>query len=70
MKNLVCIFILFLVLVSCNTPEKQTTTSSLEVKLDSLVQSYLDSAKIAGVAIAVMKDNQPMLISHLTLRCP
>jgi len=62
MKNLVCIFIVFLVLVSCNAPEKQTTTSSLEVKLDSLVQSYLDSAKIAGVAIAVMKDNQPLLL--------
>jgi CubicO group peptidase (beta-lactamase class C family) len=32
------------------------------VKLDSLVQSYLDSAKIAGVAIAVVKDNQPLVL--------
>jgi CubicO group peptidase (beta-lactamase class C family) len=64
MKNLTLILVIFLFLCSCESPQKQaTTTSALELKVDSLVQRYLDSAKIAGVAIAVMKDNQPLLLN-------
>lgn len=57
------LLLLTLVLFSCNTPKQQNSSaSSLELKTDSLVQRYLDSAKIAGVAIAVIKDNQPLLL--------
>jgi CubicO group peptidase (beta-lactamase class C family) len=63
MKQFVFSFVIVLVLFSCDSSKKQTVpASSLELKVDSLVQHYLDSAKIAGVAIAVMKDNQPLLL--------
>jgi CubicO group peptidase (beta-lactamase class C family) len=64
MKHLAFTFIIVLVLFSCDSSEKQTAApaSALEQNVDSLVHHYLDSAKIAGVAIAVMKDNEPLLL--------
>lgn len=63
MKNLAFLFVIILFIFSCESPQKQTSTASaLELKVDSLVQLYLDSAKVAGVAVAVVKDNQPLLL--------
>jgi len=62
MKSFICALALLGILFSCDSPTRQATTSSLELKVDSLVQGYLDSARIAGVAISVMKDQQPMLL--------
>ena len=63
MKQVVLTFVISLVLFSCDSSKKQTApASTLALKVDSLVQQYLDSAKIAGVAVAVMKNNQPLLL--------
>lgn len=63
MKQLVTSILSALVLFSCNSTKQQTpSTANLEVKVDSLVHHYLDSAKMAGVAIAVVKNNEPLLL--------
>ena len=63
MKHLTLLSLIALMIISCNAPNKQTApASALETRVDSLVRPYIDSAKIAGVAIAVMKNNQPLLL--------
>lgn len=57
------ILLLFIILkfFSCqlNTP---TISSSLEFSIDSLITPFIDSAKAAGVAIAVYKKNEKILL--------
>lgn len=61
MKQLAITFAIAFILFSCDAPKKNSA-STLELKVDSLVHHYLDSARMAGVAIAVVKDNQPLLL--------
>ena len=59
------IFLLFInVFYSCKTKTEAVTTSptSLETSVDSLVNSYIDSTKAAGVAVAVFKKNEKVLL--------
>jgi CubicO group peptidase (beta-lactamase class C family) len=42
--------------------EKPYNSLILENKVDSLVRPYLDSEKLAGIAIAVFKDNEKVLL--------
>jgi CubicO group peptidase (beta-lactamase class C family) len=56
-----------IVIIACVSSCDTTTTrkpdaSSLERKLDSLVNPLVDSSKFAGVAIAVYRDNKPVLV--------
>ncbi|HEY5824779.1 MAG TPA: serine hydrolase domain-containing protein [Cyclobacteriaceae bacterium] len=54
---------LFLFLFSCSPKGNETTTGSdLEKKIDSLVKPYIDSTKVAGIAVGVFKDHKPLLI--------
>jgi len=62
MKHLAFTVAITFILLSCDSSKNQNSASTLELKVDSLVQHYLDSARIAGVAIAVVKDNQPLLL--------
>lgn len=49
--------------ISCNRPESpKAEVSVLESKLDSLINPLVDSSKFAGVAIAVYRDNKPMVL--------
>jgi CubicO group peptidase (beta-lactamase class C family) len=60
-KIILCSFIAIL-LCSCSTNKKQSSPySTLEKRVDSLVQPYIDSAKVAGIDIAVYKNNEPLL---------
>ena len=59
------IFLLFInVFYSCKTKTDAVTTSptSLETSVDSLVNSYIDSTKAAGAAVAVFKKNEKVLL--------
>lgn len=49
------LFLLFLILSACNTAveEKEGSLSGLNQNIDELIQPYLDSSQIAGVAIGV-----------------
>lgn len=50
-------------ILSCNKSDApKTEVSALEAKLDSLIGPKVDSAKYAGVAIAVYRDNKPVLL--------
>lgn len=61
MKHLAFSIAIAFILLSCDSPKKDSATT-LEHNVDSLVQHYLDCARIAGVAIAVVKDNKPLLL--------
>lgn len=62
MKKTILTSLIMIFLYSCSTKEKQSATSLLlERKVDSLVHPYIDSAKIAGIGIAVYKNNEPLL---------
>ncbi len=63
MKYVALSCLLALLFTSCDTTKKQTVpATTLETRVDSLVHVYLDSAKIAGVALAVVKNKQPLLL--------
>lgn len=50
-------------IISCDKPQTSNTeVSGLERKLDSLINPQVDSSKFAGVAIAVYRDNKPVLL--------
>jgi CubicO group peptidase (beta-lactamase class C family) len=50
-------------IISCSKSETtKTEVSELEAKLDSLINPQVDSSKFAGVAIAVYRDNKPVLL--------
>lgn len=54
---------LIVLLFSCAGKEAgRQAVTGLEYKVDSLVSTYLDSSKIAGVAIAVYKGEQKLLL--------
>ncbi len=63
MKQLLLSLILLAFILSCTNTEKQTI-SQLEHQVDSLVQPYLDSAKIAGMAVAVYKGSEKLMIKN------
>ncbi|MFZ1807150.1 MAG: serine hydrolase domain-containing protein [Cyclobacteriaceae bacterium] len=60
MKQLLLSVVLIVFILSCTNSEKQAP-SQLEHQVDSLVQPYLDSAKIAGMAVAVYKGDKALL---------
>ncbi len=63
MKHILYYTILSLFIFACTSVKKETQAPpSLEHKVDSLIKPYLDSARIAGVAIAVIKNNEPLLL--------
>ncbi|HZY80358.1 MAG TPA: serine hydrolase domain-containing protein [Cyclobacteriaceae bacterium] len=50
-------------IISCDrSGSPKTETSALESKLDSLINPQVDSAKFAGVAVAVYRDGKPLLL--------
>ncbi|MEP2670175.1 MAG: serine hydrolase domain-containing protein [Cyclobacteriaceae bacterium] len=61
MKKLLLGFVIFTFILSCTNTEKQVS-SSLEHQVDSLVQPYLDSAQLAGMAVAVYRGNEKLLL--------
>jgi CubicO group peptidase (beta-lactamase class C family) len=42
--------------------DQSVPSSELEAKIDSIVTPLIDSSKIAGVAVAVFKDNKPVML--------
>lgn len=63
MKKLLAFAILSVFIFACSQKEKTTATpSGLEQKIDSLVKPYIDSTKVAGMAIGVFKDHKPVLL--------
>jgi CubicO group peptidase (beta-lactamase class C family) len=46
---------------SC-APKQAGTTRDLEARVDSLVKPLIDSSRVAGVAVGVFKDHQPLLL--------
>jgi len=61
MKKLLLGFVIITFILSCTNTEKQVS-SSLEHQVDSLVQPYLDSAQLAGMAVAVYRGNEKLLL--------
>ena len=59
-KTIVLLFALAL-LFSC-TPKQGATTQDLEVRIDSLVRPLIDSTRVAGIAVGVFKNRQPLLL--------
>ncbi len=50
-------------IISCSRSENSgTEISALEAKLDSLINPQVESSKFAGVAIAVYRDDKPVLV--------
>jgi len=66
MKYTACFCILSIVLLSCKTrtPDSIRISSSfsLESAIDSFVFPFIDSAKAAGVAVAVYKKNEKLML--------
>ena len=63
MKSISILTILVFLLFSCGKKESETLSlTGLEKRVDSLVQTYLDSAKIAGIAVAVFRDDEKLLL--------
>jgi len=56
------VFALLVLLFACQEQPKKNSSANLERGLDSLIQTYLDSSKIAGVAVAVFKGNEKILL--------
>lgn len=61
MKHLVHL-LLCLFLFSCSQQKETASDSDLEKRIDSLVKPYIDSTKVAGIAIGVFKDHKPLLV--------
>ncbi len=63
MKSIVLPVLLAVILISCKqNPGSPASGSKLETRIDSLVKTYLDSTKAAGMAIAVYKGNEKLLL--------
>src|SRR5690349_2019344 len=63
MRLTVSVIAITLLFASCSPSKVDSSNkSTLELKVDSLMRPYLDSAKLAGAAIAVIKDNKPILL--------
>ncbi len=65
MKSTTLLLLSALLIVACSKTEQQqqpASTSSLEARVDSLMHTYLDSTKAAGVAVAVVKGNEKLLL--------
>jgi CubicO group peptidase (beta-lactamase class C family) len=62
MKTIISYSIITLLFFSCSTQGKNSRVyGDLEKRVDSLVQPYVDSAKVAGIDIAVYQNNVPLL---------
>jgi CubicO group peptidase (beta-lactamase class C family) len=62
MKKIIIWSIVAIIIVSCSTNREQSHRyGNLEKRIDSLVQPYIDSAKVAGIDIAVFKNNEPLI---------
>ncbi len=62
MKKIVLCSFIGILLCSCSTNKKQFSQyTNLEIRVDSLVQPFIDSSKAAGISIAVFKKNEPLL---------
>ncbi len=62
MKKIMIGSLIAIIIVSCSTNHWQSSGyGNLEKRVDSLVQPYIDSAKVAGIAIAVYKNNEPLI---------
>jgi CubicO group peptidase (beta-lactamase class C family) len=63
MKSILFPVVLVLLLSSCTNKESQTKpVSNLESQVDSLIKTYIDSSKIAGIAIGVFKGDERILL--------
>ncbi len=64
MNKILTLIVLLTVLIACTETKTSETvpSSALESKIDSVVRPLIDSARIAGVAVAVFKDNQPVML--------
>jgi CubicO group peptidase (beta-lactamase class C family) len=63
MKHLFLFAFLSLFIYSCSQKNNEPADSSgLEKKVDSLIKPYIDSTKVAGIAVAVYKDHKPLLL--------
>lgn len=63
MKALTFITVLILLVYSCSTRETiPAGNSGLETKVDSLVKTFTDSGKVAGMAVAVFRGDQKILL--------
>jgi CubicO group peptidase (beta-lactamase class C family) len=62
MKKIVFLFPLSLLLFACQEKQNPNSVAGLERRVDSLLQFYLDSSKIAGAAIAVYKGEEKLLM--------
>lgn len=62
MKKTIIFPVIAALLYSCSPKDRPSGSSaSLERRVDSLVQPYIDSVKAAGIDIAVYKSNEPLL---------
>lgn len=63
MKSILFPIVLVLLFSSCTKKEAQTKpVSNLESHVDSLIKTYIDSSKIAGIAIGVFKRDEKILL--------
>jgi len=63
MKHIALIAVFASFVISCTNPGTEPLSeSSLEAKVDSLVQPYLDSSKVVGMGVAVFRGDKPLLL--------
>lgn len=63
-RSSILIFSLILLLYACSQKDDDSRIpiSTLEQGVDSLVKKYLDSSKVAGIAIGVYKGGEPLIL--------
>lgn len=55
--------VLAIVVMACSNPEKTVSSDAkIEAEVNAVVKNLVDSGKIAGVAVGVYKDNQPLML--------
>ena len=59
-KTIVLLFSLAMLFSCAQKPE--ATTQGLEARIDSLVKPLIDSTRVAGIAVGVFKNRQPLLL--------
>lgn len=60
----ILVFVVFLIatIFSCTKGKRELSGPALQKKIDSIVQPYLDSGKIAGLAVAVFKKSERLFV--------
>ena len=62
MKDIVSSFYVLSILLGLYGCQAGNTDHGLEATVDGIVKPYIDSSKIAGVAIGVFREHKPLLL--------